>query len=91
MTTSNNHDEYAAAAAQPNQGGSMKPYLKAAVTFAAAYVTTLGVQEQGVDVTQLSDGDFGRALLVAIPTTVLMFFTKYQSTRATTQAPPPNH
>jgi hypothetical protein len=59
----------------------MKPYLKAAITFVLAYLGTLIAQQQGIDPTQLSAGDWGRAGAVALVTTVGMFFTKYQTTK----------
>jgi hypothetical protein len=82
MTTSNNHDEYAAAAAQPNQGGSMKPYLKglyAALVAFAGGVTA--AQADGITGTEWTT--IGVATVFAA---VGVFYVPYKSTRPTPPA-----
>ena len=81
MTTQPNHDEYAAAAAQPNQGGNMKPYLKglyAGLVAFAGGVTT--AQADGITGTEWTA--IGVATVVAA---VGVFYVPYKSTNT---APP---
>jgi hypothetical protein len=80
MTTSNNHDEYAAAAARPRS--DMKPYLKALGGAAAAFAGSFGAAT-GDGVTA---GEWSFILGSTIAGAFLVFFTPYKSTNTASPA-----
>jgi hypothetical protein len=82
MTTSPDHDEYAAAAAQPPQGDTVKPYLKSGAAFVIAFATALYATVQGrTDVGTMKTSDWLIVVLGALVTAGATFYAPYESTK----------